>query len=208
MEENIAHALKLAAFTLMFVLALAIGISSFSIASTTLSTIIDYSDRENEYIYIDSVSSKRVVSLETIIPTIMRAYVENYKIYFYNSNGSEMEVWMQINDNGTNTSKNYIDLETQVIGSDEQINYYIIGILYGSNGLRSIENETGKDIITIFSNLKIAFTTDGIYGTIKESEFEEYLGEYYQDDLGIDTNTSLVPETNKTKKRIITYKGI
>lgn len=205
MEENIAQALKLAAFTLMFVLALAIGISSFSIAATTLSTLIEYSDRENDYTYIDSVSSERVVSSETIIPTIMKAYVENYKIYFYDSDGSEMEVWKYINDDTTYESRNYIDLESQTLGSDEQIELFIIGVLYGTQTLTDLEDETGKDIISTFSNLKISFTYEGIYDTIKEKTFNEYLGEYYQDDLGMDTDVTLVPETNKTKKRIITY---
>lgn len=205
MEENIAQALKLAAFTLMFVLALAIGISSFSIAATTLSTLIEYSDRENDYTYIDSASSERVVSSETIVPTIMKAYVENYKIYFYNSDGSEMEVWKYINDDTTYESRNYIDLESQTLGSDEQIELFIIGVLYGTQTLTDLEDETGKDIISTFSNLKISFTYEGIYDTIKKKTFNEYLGEYYQDDLGMDTDVTLVPETNKTKKRIITY---
>lgn len=218
MEDNIAQALRLAAFTLMFVLALAIAISSFSLANTTLKYVLESSDRETDSTYIatniddnGNAITKRIVSIETILPTVMRAYVENYKIYFYDKNGDPITLYSYRTDGGDNISRNYIDLEAQTLGNDEQVNIFINGILYGKNYLY---NQVSAGTLSIAevdafeNNLRIIFTDYGIYDIIKDMEFEEFLGEYYQDDLivdGVEIDTSSVPEVNKTKKRIITY---
>ena len=84
--ENAADALKMAGAVLIFVLAISIIIFAFSQARETSDTILNYRDRETMYLesdyYYTSDGKERIVNLETIIPTIFRAYLENYKIVF------------------------------------------------------------------------------------------------------------------------------
>jgi len=86
--ENATEALKMAGAVLIFVLAISIIILAFGQVRETSDIILSYKDRETEYIndeenrYYEINTSVRTVSLETVIPSIFRAYLENYKIVF------------------------------------------------------------------------------------------------------------------------------
>ena len=84
--ENAADAIKMAGAVLLFVLALSIVIPFFSQARETTDLILDARDRETTYIngnyYYKATGNERQVGWETILPTVMRAYLENYKIVF------------------------------------------------------------------------------------------------------------------------------
>ena len=86
--ENAADALKMAAAVLIFVMALSISINAFSEVRQTSQTILDYKDREYDYTYVDDNggTTTRIVSAETIVPSIYKAYKENYKWNFICSN--------------------------------------------------------------------------------------------------------------------------
>lgn len=84
--ENATDALHMAAAVLIFVLALSISINAFGEVRQTSQTILEYKDREYDYSYVeDNGTTQRIVSAETIIPSIYRAYKENYKIVFKES---------------------------------------------------------------------------------------------------------------------------
>ena len=221
MEDNVSDALKMAAAVLMFVVALTISISSFSNARRTVQTVIELRDREYDYTYVgDASSTKRIVGSETILPTVYRAYVENYKIFFVDNNNNPIALYQDTK--GTDNANddvdiNYIDLEKENLGNDEIKFNFIKAILYGSETLTNEQKSFFKN------NQKKFFTKDDNNGKIilckilmGNKSFEESLGEYYQDDLseqpinpgGGDSNTDDVPENNKTKKRVITYKLI
>ena len=76
--ENAVDALKMAGAVLIFVLALSLGITSFSQARQASDAILDFQDRETEYIngdfYYETTGTERTVGLETIIPSIYRVY--------------------------------------------------------------------------------------------------------------------------------------
>lgn len=57
--ENVADALKMAADFLVFITALAIGITSFSQARSTAQILLNYTDREYETQYVESTSDYR-----------------------------------------------------------------------------------------------------------------------------------------------------
>ena len=81
--ENATDALKMAASVLMFVLALSISINAFGEARQTSQIILDYRDREYDYTYVENNgTTQRIVGAETIVPSIYKAYKENYKIVF------------------------------------------------------------------------------------------------------------------------------
>ncbi len=211
--ENVADALKMAADFLVFITALAIGIASFSQARSTAQILLNYTDREYETQYVESTSTTdRVVGAETIIPTIYRAYKENYKIMFYNSddNNDKMELFKK-----GEQPINYIDLGSDSkilsLADDAKKDDFIMVLLYG-NKAKVTTVTTGEDFRKKMKNEQgINLPEDGIYDTIKRSKFIEKFGVYYPDeeressDTGDESSKTNVPTANKDKKRIISY---
>lgn len=211
--ENVADALKMAADFLVFITALAIGIASFSQARSTAQILLNYTDREYETQYVESTSTTdRVVGAETIIPTIYRAYKENYKIMFYNSddNNDKMELFKK-----GEQPINYIDLGSDSkilsLADDAKKDDFIMVLLYG-NKAKVTTVTTGEDFRKKMKNEQgINLPEDGIYDTIKRSKFIEKFGVYYPDeeressDTDDESSSTNVPTANKDKKRIISY---
>ncbi len=198
--ENAADALKMAGAVLLFVLALSVAIVSFGQARETADTILDYKDRETVYIdgnyYYKATGTERTVGLETIIPSIYRAYLENYKIVFEGLN----EPIYTLNLNGGKSIKKYtIDLETNTgvnnvaLANDEQKSEFLCGILYNDFTKSGDKNK--------FENkYNVTLPSTSLIQRLKGKTITEYLGVYYQDD------NEDIPDVNKTEKRIITYK--
>lgn len=191
--ENAADALKMAAFVLIFVVALSISINAFGQAQQAATTILGYKDREYDYTYVDNNgTTERIVGAETIVPSIYKAYKENYKIVFINgTNENGIPLYQK---NGVDVYS--IDLESETLGSDEQKEKFIKALLYGTSNLSEDEKKTFKD-------LKITLNEKGIYDIIKENnlKFVEQLGVYYQEEI----QGSIASNANKTEKRVITY---
>lgn len=135
--ENASKALQMAAWVLIFVLALSISIMMFERANTALSVIIDNYNNRKTYSYIEpSINSKREVGIETIIPSMYRAYRENFRIVFegitlYKENNNDI---------------NYIDLEKETFGSIKKASEHLDKILSNNNG--QLYNELKKHRFT------------------------------------------------------------
>lgn len=210
--ENAAEALKMAFGVLVFVLALSISVNAFSEARQISQTIINYRDREYDTTYVDentytdasgNLITQRVVSAETIIPTIYRAYKEHYKIVFDFGTTYTDGLFKQLNqDTDMYEPVNYIDEKDQTLGGDKQQSEFITEILYAHN-LTDTDKYKYKGII---------LNSDGIYDIIKEKQFKESIGIYYPDEQipdGEDPDQEIsVPLTNRTTKRVITYELI
>ncbi len=199
--ENAADSLKMAGAVLLFVLALSIIIFFFGQVRKASDIILDYRDRETVYIdgeyYYKTSGTERSIDLETIIPSMFRAYLENYKIVF---EGLNSPIY-QIKDNNGNYIKKYsLDLETKqntpyrnvVLANDQQKAEFLRAILY-------------RDFITNQSDFNkkynIELGSTSLYNQLKNArKITEYLGVYYQND------SSDVPDVMKNEKRIITYK--
>ena len=186
----------------MFVLALSITILSFGQARESADTILNYRDRETEYIqgeyYYQETGTTRTVNLETIIPAIFRAYLENYRIVFEGLGDVPIYEIKQNDDNNSTVNKFSLDLETQltetnaVLASNEQKAEFLRAILYRDY----IKNES--DFKSRFTNINL--TGDPLYKRLeKASKITEHLGVYYQED------NPNVPDVMKTEKRVITY---
>ena len=213
--ENAVDALKMAAAVLVFITALAVGISSFSLARQTSDMLIAYADRETVTQYTqDTGDTTRIVGIETIVPTIYRAFKENYKILFYDSDGNQIELYKKIED-GAPVDVNYIDMEGIVLGGDTQQDNFIMALLYGTD---AFENPTEFNDFVNSLNSGINLNSDGIYDKIlKGNTFEEKFGVYYQEEVDTtdpdtdDTDISdqyedtEAPDTDKIKKRVISY---
>ena len=194
--ENAIKALEMAGAVLIFVLAISIIILSFGQVRESADTILDYKDRETVYIegnyYYEHTEKERVVGLETVIPSIFRAYLENYKIVFVKADGKPL-----YKRSDTGDEKYSLDLEDDrknvTLASNEQKAEFLCGILYRK--FKSSEDDFKK-------TFKITFTsTKSLYEQLNEAEtITEFLGEYYQND------SENIQDVNKTPKRIITYK--
>lgn len=199
--ENAADALKMAAAVLIFVLALSISINAFGEVRKTSQVLLDYQDREYDYTYVEeNGSTERIVGLETMIPTIYKLYKENYKIIFESRTIAVNGVYKKINADSSSTKINYIDLEKEVFATDKRKEEFIMAILYGAN----------TDTKTTFRTVsRIDLNDRGLYDIIKGKRFKEKLGVYYQEEVqGESGGESNTPDSNKTKKRVITYEEI
>lgn len=221
MEDNVADALKMASAILIFVVALGLSISSFSEARMTAQTILDYSDREYDYTYVEeSGSEQRTVGAESIIPVIYRSFKENYKIYFYKNyvdseNNTPMTLYTKQKADGTNEPINFIDLKRDdivVFGSDREREDFIMALLFGNKVVKDVYGKSFSTIKDTFrKNSKINLNSEGLYDKINSinNGFVEHIGEYYQEDERFDSSqldeTSETPDSNKTIKRVYTY---
>lgn len=190
--ENAVEALKIAFAVMMFVMALTLSISSFSQATSAVTSIVNMNDREIEYTYVQpSEKLTRTVGVETIVPSLYRAYKENIEIYFFKSNGEPLILYYEtditgkrVKENGYDVGINYIDLSLENFATaEEAINH--LDTLLGVNP----NTYTGK-----YKNQLNKNYPDGLYAFLSKYSFEEELGEYYQG-----------TGSTKIKKRVITY---
>lgn len=147
---------------------------------------------------------KELFGLESIVPTIYKAYKENYKIIF-DKNLFENDEGVYKKQSDTTATPIYsIDLQEEVIGNPKQSEELIMAILYG----KAYENfENIKK--TFNTNMKIILNDTGIYDKINNVKVKESIGIYYQDEEvkedGTTSNADSVPDSNRDVKRIITY---
>ena len=154
--ENATDALKMAAAVLIFVLAISITILSFGQVRQASDTILDYRDRETTYIdgnyYYKTNGTERQVGLETVMPAVFRAYLENYKIVF---EGLQEPIYkIKLND-GTFQDKFSLDLETNqntiyknvVLANNDQKAEFLCEFYMESLGIIQIKIYSKKDIM-------------------------------------------------------------
>lgn len=192
--ENAADALEMAGAVLIFVLALSIIIFALGQVRESADTIIDYRDRETSYIdgdyYYESSYSVRNVNLETIIPSVYRAYLEEYIIVF---EGLEKPLYNIKDENGDMVGQ-YTLGEESFLSKENQAEF-IRAILY-----RDFDTNE-SDFLNKFSVTINLNDCKSLYEQLQnKTDITEHLGEYYKDD------NPNIPDVNKTKKRIITYK--
>ncbi len=210
--ENAAEALKIAFAILMFVAALSLSISSFTSAKTAIDNIITMRDKTQKYMYVTPAkSSNRTVGIETVIPTMYKAYQENFRVVFMQKDGEELKelpiyYYTDIHNSkvydsekGEYRTVNYVDLENErLAGKTEAIKHLDI-LLEARKGNNKNDNKYYEQ----FMEDKIS----GLYEYLKDKKFEEVLGEYYQEDLEAAQKGTVSDalDINKTKKRVVTY---
>ena len=211
--ENAVDALKMAGAVLMFVIALSVSIVAFGQVRQASDIILDYKDRETVYIdgdyYYEATGLERTVSLETVIPSIFRAYNEQYKIVF---EGLTEPIYTYRNSRNIREERYAIDMDYDgnIINTNDSAQGYttfLNAIIYG-------KKDTNFDLSHDTVNKAIILPSQSLYDRLKGKQIKEYLGVYYPSETldenettTIDTNiTGEVPDANKQEKRIITYK--
>jgi len=199
--ENATDAMYMAFAVLIFVLALSITMSSFSVVRVAANNILQNQDRENGYTYIkyskkdssgnEILETNRIVGKETIVPAMFRAYAENYSIRFLNVDGTPLNFYIYDNE-----KINIIDLKNDGIANRKQANEFVQALVTGTLGeLKNKNLNTGQ--FSLFEDLPGNDFSD----IISTKSFKETLGIYYLEDL----HYNKTDDVNKTPKRIITY---
>lgn len=197
--ENAVDALKLGAAVLIFVLALSVSVTAFSEARIASSILLDYRDREfwlgsSDYWHSEASNQARIVGKETIIPSIYRAKTEKFKIVFEFKDDYFL---FSKKIDGVDTKINVVELETLESYGDSFINI----LLYGE-AKSGVNANIIKDIK---QTKKITFRTgEFLFERINNKQFQELPGEFYPSEAT--TGKSKVPESNREKKREITFK--
>ncbi len=90
--DNAIDALKIAFAVLVFVMALSVSMRVFSQAKTVSDEVFYMTDKTNFYEYTsdDKMPEGRIVSGETIIPTLYRYYKENFNVIIKDTDGDVM----------------------------------------------------------------------------------------------------------------------
>lgn len=215
--ENAAEALKMAGSVLLFIIALSIAILAFSQTREAIDAVLKYLDREywtmegdDRFYYLaDGNDTERYVGLETIIPTIYRAYNESYKIIFKDF-PDDYCLYMD-------TSKNK---KICKIGSDDETGIsdsvdFLNGIVYGKfepskNNFYNTKSESGQAI-------QRRLPEKSLYNYLEEKlkkdnyKIKETLGTYYQQDVNKNPEytgenpSEEVSDVNRQERRVITY---
>ena len=174
--ENGVEALKIAFGMMIFVLAISITISSFTQATQAMQRIWDMQQEDEAFVtdangnylnYVNFNGGTRIVSAETIIPNMYRAYKENFEIRFLQANGNQFELYVK-NVNGTIQSINYIDLVKEGYANEAEAIAHLDSIL-----------------------------DNNLYEELADKKFTEYLGEYYMEDVAGKTETADINKTKK-----------
>ncbi len=98
--DNAVDALKIAFAVLVFVMAITVSITAFDQAKATSDEVFYMADKTNFYEYPSKDEQKqnqklkleegRIVSIETIIPTLYRYYKENFNVIILDKEGKEV----------------------------------------------------------------------------------------------------------------------
>ena len=163
--ENGVEAIKMAFGIFIFVLAISISISCFGSAAQALQRIWQIQQSDESFVtdangnYLNYIDFKigdgtREVGVETIVPTMYKAYKENFAIYFYKADGTKFD----LNEND-DKEINFIDLENEVHANEEKAVEYLQSIL--ENGLyEKLANNTFIEKLGEYYQDDISGTTE------------------------------------------------
>ena len=202
--ENAADALKMAFGVLMFIVALSFSVSSFSSAKKAIDNIPHYRDKTQTYIYVEEAkNNNRLVGIESIVPTMYKAYTENYRIEFYNENGEQICLYTKEDQYKNKEDVYYIDLEEEKFADINSAVKHLEALLSKKN-LDEFKRTSTSGKTLYYEAFGENIGNEGLYQYLTKHKFEEHIGEYYQEDKSAGEETDAL-EINKTKKRVITY---
>lgn len=186
--ENAADALKMAAFVLLFVGALSIAMITLSKARAVSQTILYREDDRNSYAYVDEsdyiesatkYKTDRIVTLDTILPTLYRYYKENYRVEFYKADGTPLGLYTP---RGTLQKTNALDIDDEMQNNE-----------YWQGSPQATKEHLDKIVKEV------------LYMSYSNSKFKEELG---IEEVSNASGSELLEDINKQTKRTIKYTQI
>lgn len=198
--ENAVDALKMAFSVFVLMIAIAVAVSSFSMAKTASDVIMYSKDTTNFYDYYEETGKKeesRIVGIETIIPTLYRYYKENYKVEFYKWTGYNA-------DTGTHSgsSKLYL-IDTK---NGDKRNYFSVDYEYEKHEpWTASENEIKKHLDAFLNGKSYRDVADNsVYVNYTNNSFiDKYSQKKFVETLKI--NRTLETDGSTKEERIIVY---
>lgn len=220
--ENALDAMKMAFGMIVFVIALSASMYLINTATSTSKILLYYSDETN---YLDNINidetdivTKRVVNVETIIPTLYRYYKENFAVQIYNYDGDLVQIF-DVNIEGkvrkaaSTTSGNRTEEQKALLS------------LYGNTSLSATNpylfeapwiGNTNKDIKTridlyvkgecaYINGTKVDYTQNNLLGRFSNCEFEEEFIQYtYKGDtITSEDGTETITGSSKPEDKIV-----
>lgn len=205
--ENAVEGLKIAFAVIVFTIALSLAMATFSQARETSQTVLYMNDKTNYYDY-DEIgeptdmgeytqyeiiksdgtpgivyTDKRIVGIETIIPTLYRYYKENYTVIFdgISSPIYHLDSTNKWDKNYTSTTEiNYFDLNTEIkancpwVGTVNDIKKNLDLFLKGTTLITD-------NALKSFGNINRTVKYNGFIEEYADNTFLEELGEYATD---------------------------
>lgn len=234
--ENATHALIMAFAVMIFVIALTVSIVSFNNVKRVSDAVLYTKDETNYYEY-ESAKSKadenRIVSLETVIPTLYKYYKENYTVVFkkgiYNYSTGDIKNWEYLPVYITSANRNWQSSYTSLMKSKyqkEEPNNQIFSFDLDEEILRhepwTGSNDRIKNNLDCFLNgqtyknpnnnsdyinyNKSPLMTGGFIGKYKNAKFIETISEYkYSSSQSIEENSTMSSLTKEKSKRMIIF---
>lgn len=201
--ENVSDALIMGFSVLIFVIALTICITMFSMARTTSDFVLHKSDKTNYYTYdrfenIEQVtkSENRVVGVEDIVPTLYRYYKEDYRVEFYDRNGNSLPIYRT--KMGENEEINYFDVKEEIKRNEPWT---------------ESQASFKKNLDAVVSGGKFSFTSGNGYYNYEVGLLDKFNGKKFKEQLVYSTDDSQNTEDDESnesdeKKMIIKYTEI
>lgn len=199
--ENAAEAIKLAGFTLLFVTALAIAMTTVMQSKRTSETIISYSDKTKYYSMVEQTDAteggNRIVTIYDIIPTLYRYKQEEYIVLFENSNNQPLPIF----DGETNINKKTNEYSKKI----SYLNYNLEDKL--QENWRQNDNTLKEHVDDVVKYLLEHYKTNTFIETIDTTDDMYYnnAGISYEDTSNAEEENAKDKE-NKKEIRVITYK--
>ena len=224
--ENAVDALYIAGAILLLLVALTVGISSFSTQISQIDQIVENDERidlatdeSGELInYIMYTSEVREVGVETIVNTLYRSFKENYTVYIKLKDYSGLiNTDKEQNKNIKQTAQkdqkykgtNIIDKGNTILVFKITTEYNLLNAKERMNSILANAEKKEKDGKVLYDNRENGMN---LYNVIKERNFTEYIGELYQNDIcskdardNESEEHKKISDANKTRTRIITY---
>ena len=218
--ENAVDAIYIAGAVLLLLVALTVGISSFSTQVSQIDEIVQADERVdiategtgNFVNYISHSDTTRVVSVDTIVNTLYRSYKENYTVYIklnsYASLKNEDKYVTKAQKTTTvtqsdGTQKNIINKDDEILVFKITTEYNLQNAKEKLNNMLADQSHKNPEGANLYNVLK----SDASHN----KQYSEYIGELYQNDIASTpgeawpTDKDKVSDYNKTKVRIITY---
>lgn len=207
--ENAGEALKLAAFTLIFVMCLSLAMTNIMKAKRTSEEIIKYSDKSALFSYIESSDTEvdsdgnRIVEFNQIIPTLYKYKDEEYIIEFFDENRDPLTIFELTEKNSqVNLVVNKKDNPFKGCNEINFLNYNLENEKIKGNWINDIKGHVDEIIKYLSYKKNISFSTKFIE-KVKEENNIYYNSRRYVEPPDDDNYYS--KEYNNKKYRVIQY---
>lgn len=227
--ENALDAMKMAFGMVVFVIAISASMYLLNTATSTSRILLYYADETN---YLDNINidensdiTKRIVNVETIIPTLYRYYKENFAVQIYNKDEKLIQMF-DVNIEGKvrraagttsakrtgeqNALMSLYGVPNSVTGTPDENNPYLFEAPWIGNTSKDIKTRIDlyvKGECAYINGTKVDYRENNLLKKHGNSRFEEEFIEYaYKGDtisVGEGDGTETITGNSKPETKIV-----